>query len=291
MASAGGRDMTNRVLGKTVRSAVRGESPAGSRGLGESVALAIAEGGRGRGAERRAPARAYTRTVPMSAAGDPGVRSTANDKAVFALAVALAYVYALLWAVHPYAGSTVLKVTPDVLLIGLALRLLRGRERVLGALAYLTAVGGDVCLDFGRAAYLKEALEFFLVSQACFTGLFLSRARWMPKRIPLLGLVVALAAPVVIVGWEAFGPMRAAVVVFVVGLVAMGWAGVLVPGNAMLGVGAVLWVIADLMIGINRFIAPRPYWTPIILTLYATAIHLLIGWGVLFRARPATAGS
>jgi len=80
------------------------------------------------------------------------------------------------------------------------------------------------------------------------------------------------------------GPLFIPVVVYVIVLCGMAFAALLVADNPWVNVGGILFLIADGLIGINRFIMPFEYSTNVIVTIYITS-QLCIGWGLLFYKR------
>jgi len=60
----------------------------------------------------------------------------------------------------------------------------------------------------------------------------------------------------------------------------------LVANNPWINIGGVLFLVADALIGINRFIMPFEYSTNVIVTIYITS-QLCIGWGLLFYKQSA----
>ena len=201
----------------------------------------------------------------------------------FAMLVGLAYVASLAW--HPYPLSYALKAVPALTLCALSAQRLHGRTRVLMVVAFLAAAAGDVFLDLDRTRYLPHGLGCFLVTQVAFTIAFLPWARFTPSRVPLVLALVAGEATLLAFAWPNLGAMRVAVIVYLAALLAMTVTALMVRESRWLGIGALLFLVSDSLIGINRFIAPFPASTAIIVSIYVASI-VLIARGV-FGLPPA----
>ena len=198
------------------------------------------------------------------------------------LAALVGYGYVASLAVHPYPLSYAVKAVPALTLCVLALVRLQGRTRVLMAVAFAAAAAGDVFLDLDRTRYLPHGLGCFLVTQVAFTFAFLPWARWTPSRVPLVVVLVLAEIALLAFAWPNLGPLRIAVVVYLAALLAMTITALMVRDARWIGVGAVLFLVSDSLIGINAFIAPFPASTAIIVSIYLASM-LLIGHGVLDR--------
>jgi len=187
------------------------------------------------------------------------------------------YVASLPW--HPYPMSYLVKAMPALILAGLALSVLIGRDRILMPLAYVAAAAGDVFLDLDGTAYLAQGLSCFLVMQVLFCWVFGSRARWTPARAPLIAGLAAIGIAIIVVAWQDLGAMRLPVTIYVAALLSMVATATMVRGSPWVGLGAVFFMISDALIGINHFIVAFDYAVQIFVALYMAA-QLLIAWGI-----------
>lgn len=200
-------------------------------------------------------------------------------KHLFPIAIVGGVLYLLLWPLHPYPLSYALKAVPVLLLALMAQSLLQGRERWLYTLAMVSSAAGDIFLDLDRTAFLRQALFSFLITQLAYIALF-----W-PLRQAVKGRVVRMALPAVFAGlllWQFYpntGALWWPVVVYVFCLCGMAVLGLL-SGNHWIAVGGLLFMLADSLIGVNRFWLPFEHSTPIIVSIYLTG-QLLLGYGVL----------
>lgn len=180
--------------------------------------------------------------------------------------------------VVPAAAMAALKAAPMVLAAFWLGRRLVPRFGIPLAIGFLGAAVGDAFLALDRHAFLPHALSAFLVTQLAYAAAFLAlpsspgarRAAWLPL---VIGLLAVLAM------WDGLGALRWPVVVYVAALVAMAALSARVGGSPGLAfVGAMAFLLADLLIGVNRFVAPFDGSTLLIVAIYS------LGQGLLFAA-------
>lgn len=200
------------------------------------------------------------------------------------LAAVLGYLYIILLGFKPYPLSWLLKPLPMLLFAWLVWRCPGGAPGRWMALGFVGAAAGDFFLDYGnRDGLFMQALLAFLVTQVAFLLAFLQLGHGRSIRWRWSLPVVLYAA--VMLAWMLPGAvgLRLPVAVYFGCLLVMTVAASRVeerPG-ALYG-GAVLFLIADSLIGVNRFIAPFPFAVPLIVSLYFSG-QLLIATGLLNR--------
>jgi len=218
---------------------------------------------------------------------------TNNSRMIFGLALILGYTYILSLPFKPYEFSYLLKAMPVLILAVLALSGVGGldkKEKILFMLAMSGSAAGDIFLDFDRTLYLKHALASFLITQIAYFMLFIPERDMSSWRRWLTYPLAAMAGVLLYFFSQTAGPLFFPVVVYVIVLVAMAVAALLVANNPWVNVGGVLFLVADALIGINRFIMPFEYSTNVIVTIYIPS-QLCIGWGLLFYKQSAEAVS
>ena len=209
---------------------------------------------------------------------------TNHSRVVFGLALILGYTYILSLPFKPYEFSYLLKAMPVLILGLLAVSGVGGlgkKEKVLFILAMSGSAAGDIFLDFDRTLYLKHALASFLITQIAYFMLFIPERDMSSWRRYITFPLAAMAGVLLYFFSQTAGPLFFPVVVYVIVLVAMAVAALLVANNPWINIGGVLFLVADALIGINRFIIPFEYSTNVIVTIYITS-QLCIGWGLLF---------
>lgn len=210
--------------------------------------------------------------------------------ALFVIAFISGYAYIATIAFKPYEFSYLLKATPVLLLALIAFlkmaktdsNALTKPQTVALILAMLASASGDIFLDFDRSAYLKQALGSFLITQLAYVYLFFplrdvtTQRRWLMP--PLVVMTLVLLYQFSLTAGALFIP----VVIYCLVLLAMAFCALLVKNNIWINVGGLAFLIADALIGVNRFIVSFEYSTTIIVSIYISA-QLMIGWGLLFH--------
>ena len=210
--------------------------------------------------------------------------------ALFVIAFISGYAYIATIAFKPYEFSYLLKATPVLLLALIAfLKMAKTDSNALSKpqtvaliLAMLASASGDIFLDFDRSAYLKQALGSFLITQLAYVYLFFplrdvtTQRRWLMP--PLVVMTLVLIYQFSLTAGALFIP----VVIYCLVLLAMAFSALLVKNNIWINIGGLAFLIADALIGVNRFIISFEYSTIIIVSIYISA-QLMIGWGLLFH--------
>lgn len=185
--------------------------------------------------------------------------------------------YWLLLSFKPYPGSVLLKPAPMLLAAATFLWLRRGPAAWLMAAGFVASAAGDAFLDVSRTANLRPALFSFLLAQLAYLAAFMTlarhplRTRWY-WALPIVLYSILLCARL----WPDLGSFQVPVLVYFIAIVAMYLAALRVeftPGR--LASGAALFVIADSIIAINRFLVPFESSTVVIVAIYTTAQWLI----------------
>jgi alkenylglycerophosphocholine hydrolase len=158
---------------------------------------------------------------------------------------------------QPFAGSIMAKALSIAPLALLALGDLRGTERWLLGLALCFATLGDVLLDW-PGNYFVPGLCAFLVTQLLYAKLF---ARDWQRPFALNATTKMLAVGVLLFSivltawmWPSLGKLAVPVMVYIGALTLMVESALLAQFKTKWIVwGAVLFMISDSLIGVNRF--------------------------------------
>ncbi|MBB1518893.1 lysoplasmalogenase [Aquipseudomonas guryensis] len=209
------------------------------------------------------------------------------------LALLLGYLYTALIPLQPYPLSWLLKPLPMLLFAWLVWRAHPGAAGRWLGLGFVAAAAGDFFLDYGnRDGLFIQALLAFLVNQVAFVAGFLLLGRGRSRR--WLWSLPAIAYAVGMTLWmlPSTGALQVPVAFYFACLLAMALSAARVeerPGPLWLG--AMLFVIADSLIGVNKFIQPFPHAVLVIVSCYFTG-QALIAWGLLkLRGAAATAAT
>ncbi|BBH70333.1 hypothetical protein ACTI_70180 [Actinoplanes sp. OR16] len=148
----------------------------------------------------------------------------------------------------------------------------RRPDLVTAALAFATL--GDVALLIpGQAPFLIGML-FFLGTQICLLVAFLRRAR--PRPIPSAVFALLWAAANALL-WGSLGALRVPVLLYSLALTAMAAAATGV--NRLVAAGGTLFLISDLLIGLDAAGTTLPAHGVLVMSTYAAALALItVGW-------------
>ena len=207
---------------------------------------------------------------------------SAFERRCLAEAVVLGLIYLALLPLKPYPLSWLLKPIPMLLFAVLAWRAHPGKIGICLGAGFVAAAAGDFFLDYGaRDGLFIQALIAFLINQLAFVAGFALLARgkhwvrWRMLPVTLYSLLLAL--------WlvPAAGAFQIPVAVYLLCLCGMALMACRVEDEAgLLWFGAMLFVIADSLIGVNKFAQPFAFAIPIIVTCYFTG-QTLIAVGLL----------
>ncbi|MBL4882822.1 MAG: lysoplasmalogenase [Oleispira sp.] len=205
-----------------------------------------------------------------------------KNLSLFFLALVCGYAYVASIALKPYELSYLLKATPVLLLALIALlpkgSTLSNKQTTAFIIAMLASASGDIFLDFDRSLYLKQALGSFLITQIAYLYLFLPMRDITTNRRWLMPPLLLLTAYLLYQFSFTAGPLFIPVVIYCGVLLAMAFSALLVRNNIWINLGGLAFLIADALIGVNRFIGVFDYSTAIIVTIYISA-QLMIAWG------------
>lgn len=189
---------------------------------------------------------------------------------------ALAFV-ALLIPLHPYPGSFVLKALPVTALAVLVLRNVRTRPGYLLFAGLLLSVVGDVALDLERERYFIIGLGSFLVAHLLYISAFLHNFSFPRARLPFILLILAYG---LVVGWflrDIPGGKLVPVMVYLGAITVMAISAVCVgPVTPWLIAGAVVFMLSDTVIAIDKFMHPIPHSMFYNIGLYFAAQFMIV---------------
>jgi alkenylglycerophosphocholine/alkenylglycerophosphoethanolamine hydrolase len=207
------------------------------------------------------------------------------SRVLYPLAIMLGLSYILLITMQPYPLSWLLKMAPMLIFAWLVWRAHGSAAGVCLGLGFVAAAAGDFFLDYGnRDGLFIQALLSFLLNQIAFAIGFCLLARggewrWV-RSIPVLMYSALLAVWMV----PAAQQLAPAVGLYLLSLCLMAvCAGRVEPRLGPVWLGAMLFVVADSLIGLNTFVMPFEHSTLVIVILYFSG-QSLIAWGLLARA-------
>lgn len=179
------------------------------------------------------------------------------------LASSLCYLLTIQFS--PYRYSYIVKSIPILSLAALALT---GSQNRLIFLGLLFSAGGDIALDLDRGRYFVHGLGLFLVAHIFYTAAFL-QGGWLTDRLTLtvISILVVYAVAMSLLLRPKLGNLAVPVYLYIAVITAMGISASF-RGLWVLA-GALIFMLSDSMIAINKFLQPIPgsnYW--IMITYY-----------------------
>lgn len=198
----------------------------------------------------------------------------------FAAAVALAY----LLLPRPYAGDVALKTSMCVLL---AIEAFRGRLNVF-ALALLFSAAGDALLAYDGERLFVPGLASFLATHVLYAVVFVLAAKGAatpvsPGRKVMFAVIPTFAAAYSAVLWPNLGGLAIPVMLYIAAIVVMTVLSLRVRAIEV-PLGAVLFMVSDSLISLEKFLWQAAWVGPLVWITYALA-QLMITRGMLTSTR------
>lgn len=211
---------------------------------------------------------------------------TSAQRRAMALALLLGLAYIALIPLQPWPLSWLLKPIPMLIYAVLVWRAFPGASGRWLALGYVAAALGDFFLDYGqRDGLFLQALLAFLGNQIAWVIAFcrLGAARPLPWRRALPAVLYSGLLALWLV--PRAGHLMLPVAMYLGALLAMALMACRVEARpGLVWLGAMLFLLADSLIGLNKFATPFPHAVLIIVCCYFVG-QSLIAWGLLRLAR------
>jgi uncharacterized membrane protein YhhN len=167
---------------------------------------------------------------------------------------------------------------PLAMVIAIAFVLQRGRVRWLLVAALVFSLVGDVMLP----AHFIPGLVSFLVAHLCYIALFRQDAPWFASRKALAGTLIAAAAMYAVLFPHLAPVLKIAVAIYAAVIACMaaqaiGRVAVLKDVNAIgVAAGALVFMLSDSLLAIDKFAAPLPMAQFLVLATYYVAQVLIV---------------
>lgn len=151
------------------------------------------------------------------------------------------------------------------------------RWLVVAGLAASTV--GDVFLMLPRDRFVA-GLVSFLTAHVAYGAAFFTPPQATVDGLLLAGLLV-IAAGIVAVLWPGLGPFRVPVLGYVAAIITMAWLACVrwraggADGSGLAAVGALLFVVSDALLAVDRFRRPIPHGRAFVLGTYYLAQALI----------------
>ena len=176
------------------------------------------------------------------------------------LSIVCGFVYLVTQPWQPYTGSFIVK---GLSVGSLAVLAFLAGSPVLG-LALALSTAGDVLLDLDPERLFVYGLGSFLLAHLVYTFLFVRNRRrpMAPGSSHILAAGLVLLYSVAISSWllPSLGDLLVPVAIYMCAITAMVLSAILARfSNPWIAVGAVLFLISDSLLAVNKFKTPIPY--------------------------------
>lgn len=184
------------------------------------------------------------------------------EKRILAISALCAIAYLATVSRQPFPGSVIIKAAAIVYLGVLAFRLLTGTDRWLLTIALLLSATGDVLLDL-EARFFVYGLGAFALAHVAYIALFVRHWRGGVgrggDRYALVAATLLYSGVLTWRVWPGLAALKVPVIIYIVIITVMVITAVLAPFTSQLiGFGAVLFLISDSLLGLNKFRQPIP---------------------------------
>jgi len=194
------------------------------------------------------------------------------NRVLYSIFLIFALLFLATMHMSPYPCDFVVKTIPILCLAVLAFTNILGIKGILIGVGLLFSGCGDILLHIDGVAYFVQGLGAFLIAHLFYMAALIRRPAITRPRLPVL---LAIGVYGVIMGVWLFphlGDMLIPVAAYLFIILAMGVSAALGTANhTLVIVGAVLFILSDSLIAINRFLTPVPLSDLLIMTTYYLA--------------------
>ena len=190
--------------------------------------------------------------------------------------ILFAIIFILTIPIQPYPGSVAVKAVPAVCLALLCLLKVKGMRGRLLFLAFLLCASGDAALSLDSGRYFIAGLVLFLLAQLTFLTTF--ALDFGPRRgnVLLAAILIVYAAVMGAILKPYLADMVIPVFVYLTVITAMSvMAALRAPANRRIVAGAVVFVVSDSILAVNKFASPVPAADFFVMITYYAALFLI----------------
>ena len=200
---------------------------------------------------------------------------------IYKIYIFIALLYIILLSIHPYPFSSVIRLLPVLMFAYLCFKYLKEPMKFFMGIGYICCTCGDIFLDLSRTEFFIQALAAFLFGQIFYIIAFAQQFYYRKKRLYLALSPLLYALVITIILFPRLGTFLIPVLVYIVVITLMGIFSAFINSKKTgIFIGAMIFIISDSLIAINKFVVPFKYSTAIIISLYFIAQYM-IGTGVL----------
>ena len=194
------------------------------------------------------------------------------NKSLYAMALLFGLFFLATLHLTPYPLGYLVKTIPIVCLAVLAFRTIPGAKGILVGIGMLFSGCGDILLEIDGVGLFVYGLGSFLVAHLFYIAAFIRQPAIIRSRLPILLGIGVFGVVMGTVLFPRLGDMLIPVAAYLFIILGMGVAAVLGTANHKLVImGALLFILSDSLIAINRFMTPVPLAGYLIMTTYYLA--------------------
>ncbi len=204
-----------------------------------------------------------------------------EKKTLSLLYIITAVIYVGLLSIHPYPFSFIIRPIPILLFAWLCFKYLPLPENLFFGVGFLCCCVGDIFMDLSRERFFIQALVSFLIGHILYSLGFLRYSIFSKKRVPLAVGAVLYTTVITLLLIPRLGSFLVPVCIYILVITVMGICAAFVNSSkTTVFTGAMIFIISDSLIAINKFLQPFAYSTAIIISIYFIAQYI-IGSGIL----------
>jgi len=194
------------------------------------------------------------------------------NKIIYTLFFCFAAVFIASLNFRPYPGDFIIKAVPVLSLALLAFLKIPGIKGKLLGTGFLFSDLGDILLELNRSEYFVFGLAAFLMAHLFYIAVFI-RKPVVKKPGSIIALVIIAYGMILgAVLIPNLGSMMIPVVAYLIVILAMGISASLGAENHIfIIIGALLFILSDSIIAVNKFLTPVPFSSLWIMTIYYSA--------------------
>lgn len=211
----------------------------------------------------------------MNETGEPGYQGLLSRIWLVAFVVSGA-LYMVFRDIVPPNSGWFLKILPIALLLQLVLSKACGTTRTMLAVGLILSATGDTLLSL--EGLFIPGLGAFLLAQLTYTGLFLTQFRWQVTRIPWALIVVAYTLTCTLYIIPLTGDLKAVTAAYMLAISLMALSAAFRRDSQFLwvAVGALIFMISDTLIAVDKFVASFAFADTAIMATYYLAQALIV---------------
>jgi len=170
-----------------------------------------------------------------------------------------------------------IKAIPILTLATMVLILMPGQRSKLLFVALLFSAAGDITLSLGSGEFFVFGLGFFLIAHIVYIVTFARDFKVQKSRTPIVVILVIYALAMAIIMMPSLKEMALPVYVYLAVITTMGiFATFRNSVHKLVLYGAILFIVSDSMIAINKFLTPVPASDYFVMTTYYLAQFLIV---------------